>query len=97
MWIISEFKTNKSMIRIILGLLTIAIVAYFSIMANSVIPYYEKQLHKSCIKKLEESIQDNNVSKAKEAINTYNKIVSETDNSYKAVMEMWNILTKKDK
>jgi len=51
-WLIAEFKAKKVIIRIILGFVAIATVAYAATLVVSVIPYDERHLHRSCMKKL---------------------------------------------
>ncbi len=95
-WLIAEFKAKKVIIRIILGSAAIATIAYAATSVVSVIPYYERHLHRSCMGKIEEYLDKKDIPIVEKAILNYNKVVKETDNSYKAAMKMWDILSKDD-
>ena len=87
-WLIAEFKAKKVIIRIILGFVAIATIAYTATSVVSVIPYYERHFYRSCMEKIEEYLEKKDIPTVERAISNYNRVVTETDNSYKAAMKM---------
>jgi len=96
LWILAEFKANK-ILRITLGIIAISLIAYFTFLAVSVIPSYERQFNKSNLKKIEDYLKNDEITIVINSISKYNKIIEENNNYYKASMELWESLNKDEK
>lgn len=95
-WLLAEFRANRG-IRIGLGILLIgggAAAAHFS---ASVIPSYERQLHRASMKKLGELAASGEITRVQHALSAYNTTAGSNGSTHSAAMKMWKVLSSEPK
>ena len=91
-WLIAEFQAGRAA-RITLGILSIvgcAVIAHF---AASVIPSYERQVHRASMRELGQLAAHGDLQRVQEALSTYNDTAANHGSTYTAAMKMWNVLS----
>ena len=89
-WIYAERRLGVGA-RIGGGVLCIVLIACSAYFTASVMPSYERTVHRSSIRLTGELLSKGETQRVEQAISTYNSIAA-TGTTYRAGMEMWDVL-----
>jgi len=91
-WLVCEYKVKDRRIRIAMGVFSLTLAVLLTFTATSQIPFYERELHRSCMNRIQEKLVNRELSRVLMAVKKYNTTAHQTSSTYKAAVEMWAVL-----
>ena len=95
LWIYAERRLGIAA-RICAGIACIVLIACGSYFTASVTPSYERQLHRSTMRMTGDLLSKGETQRVAQAVGIYNSI-ADTGTTYRASMEMWDVLNRVSK